>query len=67
MLIWTPKSPLQIVALDRRFLDPRRPEVPTPADQEEGLIMYREALPFLPTAYITHNTQVRVSAWLETS
>ena len=43
----------RLVALDRRFLDPRRPTKPSAADREEGLVPYAEALPLLPGAYVT--------------
>jgi hypothetical protein len=43
----------RVVALDRRFVDPRRPTRPTAADREEGLVPYSEALPLLPGAYLT--------------
>ena len=38
----------QVVAIDKRFLDPRRPTKPTAADREEGLIRYSEVIPILP-------------------
>ena len=44
--------PGRVVALDRRFLDPRRPTRPTAAEREEGLIPYSEALPLLPAAHL---------------
>ena len=43
----------RLVALDRRFVDPRRPTKPTASDREEGLVPYSEALPLLPGAHIT--------------
>jgi hypothetical protein len=43
----------RVVALDRRFVDPRRPTRPSAADREEGLVPYSEALPLLPGAYLT--------------
>ena len=43
----------RLLALDRRFLDPRRPTRPSAADREEGLVPYSEALPLLPGAYLT--------------
>ena len=43
----------RLVAMDRRFVDPRRPTKPTASDREEGLVPYAEALPLLPGAHIT--------------
>ena len=42
----------RLVALDRRFVDPRRPTRPSAADREEGLVPYSEALPLLPGAHL---------------
>jgi hypothetical protein len=43
----------RIIALDRRFVDPRRPTRPSAADREEGLVPYAEGLPLLPGAHLT--------------
>lgn len=43
----------QVVALDKRFLDPRRPTKPTVEDREEGLIPYSEVLPIFPASWVT--------------
>jgi hypothetical protein len=48
----------RLVALDRRFVDPRRPMKPTAADREEGLVPYSEALPFMPGAYLTGSARL---------
>lgn len=61
----TPKSFLfalstdQVLGLDRRFLDPRRPtSKPTAEDMEEGLVPYAPVLPVLPTAMLSYNRTV---------
>lgn len=43
----------RVVALDRRFVDPRRPLRPSAADREEGLMPYQEPLPLLPGAHVS--------------
>ena len=43
----------RVVALDRRFVDPRRPLRPSVADREEGLMPYQEPLPLLPGAHVS--------------
>lgn len=48
----------RIVALDRRFLDPRRPVKATAADREEGLIPYSEVLPLLPGAFLSGASRI---------
>ena len=48
----------QVVALDKRWLDPRRPTKPTKDDQEEGLIPYTEVLPVFPQSWVTTRHQV---------
>lgn len=48
----------QVVALDKRFLDPRRPTKPTTEDREEGLIPYAEVLPIFPASWVTTRHQV---------
>ena len=48
----------RVVALDRRFVDPRRPTRPSAADREEGLVPYSEALPLLPGAHLTGATRL---------
>ena len=49
----------QVISLDKRFLDPRRPTKPTAADNEEGLIPYAEVLPIFPQSWITHREVVK--------
>lgn len=49
----------QVISIDKRFLDPRRPLKSTPADREEGLIPYTEVIPIIPGSWITHGTTVR--------
>ena len=39
---------LQVLALDKRYLDPRRSVNPTPAEREEGLIPLTDSLPIIP-------------------
>ena len=48
----------QVVALDKRWLDPRRPTKPTKDDKEEGLIPYTEVLPVFPQSWVTTRHQV---------
>ena len=48
----------QVVALDKRWLDPRRPTKPTKDDKEEGLIPYSEVLPVFPHSWVTTRHQV---------
>ena len=51
----------QVTAIDKRFLDPRRPTKPTPADREEGLVPYSEVIPVFPSSWVTHrHTVVRL-------
>ncbi|XP_071839579.1 ER membrane protein complex subunit 1-like [Apostichopus japonicus] len=47
-----------IISLPKRFLDPRRPLVPTQMHKEEGLIPYIPELIAPPTAYINYNQSV---------
>ena len=49
----------QIAALDKRWLDPRRPTKPTPHDRDEGLIPYAEVLPIFANSWVTTKHQVR--------
>lgn len=39
---------LQVLALDKRFLDPRRTVNPTQAEKEEGIIPLTDSLPIMP-------------------
>ena len=39
---------LQVLALDKRFLDPRRSVNPTQAEKEEGLTPLTDSLPIIP-------------------
>ncbi|XP_010925904.1 uncharacterized protein [Elaeis guineensis] len=48
----------QVLALDKRFLDPRRTATPTQAEKEEGIIPLTDSLPIIPQAYVTHALQV---------
>ena len=48
----------QVVALDKRFLDPRRPTKPSREDREEGLVPYAEVLPIAPKSWVTTKHQV---------
>ncbi|KAK9811605.1 hypothetical protein WJX72_006834 [[Myrmecia] bisecta] len=49
----------QVFMLDKRFVDPRRPRgPPTPQDQEERLLPYKEDLPLILTMFATHAQQV---------
>ena len=48
----------QVVAVEKRFLDPRRPTKPTREDREEGLVPYAEVLPIFPNSWVTTTHQV---------
>uniref|UniRef100_A0A0E0KZZ2 ER membrane protein complex subunit 1 n=1 Tax=Oryza punctata TaxID=4537 RepID=A0A0E0KZZ2_ORYPU len=48
----------QVLALDKRFVDPRRSVNPTQQEKEEGIIPLTDALPIIPTSYVTHSLQV---------
>jgi hypothetical protein len=45
----------QVYALDKRYLDPRRPHRAklTPEEVEERLMPYNELIPMLPLSYAT--------------
>ncbi|XWS26328.1 hypothetical protein CRYUN_Cryun26dG0022700 [Craigia yunnanensis] len=48
----------QVLALDKRFLDPRRSVNPTQAEKEEGIIPLTDSLPIIPQSYATHALRV---------
>ncbi|XWS70327.1 hypothetical protein CRYUN_Cryun03dG0038500 [Craigia yunnanensis] len=48
----------QVLALDKRFLDPRRSVNPTQAEKEEGIIPLTDSLPIIPQSYVTHVLRV---------
>ncbi|XP_017983166.1 PREDICTED: ER membrane protein complex subunit 1 isoform X2 [Theobroma cacao] len=48
----------QVLALDKRFLDPRRSVNPTQAEKEEGIIPLTDLLPIIPQSYVTHALRV---------
>ncbi|XP_057522936.1 uncharacterized protein LOC130802853 [Amaranthus tricolor] len=48
----------QVLALDKRFLDPRRTANPTPTDLEDGIIPLTDSLPINPQLYVTHALKV---------
>jgi hypothetical protein len=48
----------QVLAVDKRFLDPRRTLNPTQAEREEGIIPLTDSLPIIPQSYITHSLKV---------
>ena len=48
----------QILALDRRLLDPRRPFKPTPEAREEMLLPYAQTIPINFKSFITHDDTV---------
>ncbi|KAG9456106.1 hypothetical protein H6P81_000614 [Aristolochia fimbriata] len=48
----------QVLALDKRYLDPRRSPNPTQAEREEGIIPLTDSLPIIPQSYVTHSLQV---------
>ncbi|KAG0503467.1 hypothetical protein HPP92_003539 [Vanilla planifolia] len=48
----------QVLALDKRYLDPRRSAEPTQSEKEEGIIPLTDSLPTIPQSYATHSLQV---------
>ncbi|KAH6825368.1 catalytics protein [Perilla frutescens var. hirtella] len=48
----------QVLALDKRFVDPRRTVNPTQAEKEEGIIPLTDSLPIIPQSYVTHALKV---------
>ncbi|GMH10806.1 hypothetical protein Nepgr_012647 [Nepenthes gracilis] len=48
----------QVLALDKRLLDPRRSANPTQAEREEGIIPLTDSLPVIPQSYVTHALKV---------
>lgn len=48
----------QVLALDKRFLDPRRSANPTPTELEDGIIPLTDSLPINPQSYVTHAHKV---------
>ncbi|XP_047329563.1 ER membrane protein complex subunit 1 [Impatiens glandulifera] len=48
----------QVLALDKRFVDPRRTANPTQAEREEGLVPLTDSLPIIPQSYVTHGLKV---------
>ncbi|KAF5456499.1 hypothetical protein F2P56_025975 [Juglans regia] len=48
----------QVLALDKRYLDPRRSLDPTQAEKEEGIIPLTDSLPIIPQSYVTHALNV---------
>lgn len=43
---------LQVLALDKRFLDPRRSLNPTQQEKEEGIIPLTDSLPIIPQVFL---------------
>lgn len=56
----------QVLALDKRFLDPRRSLNPTQAEKEEGLLPLTDSLPIIPQSYVTHALKVEGLRGIET-
>ncbi|CAL0327297.1 unnamed protein product [Lupinus luteus] len=48
----------QVLALDKRFLDPRRTLNPSQAEKEDGIIPLTDSLPIISQSYITHSLKV---------
>lgn len=48
-----------ISSLNKRFLDPRRPVVPTADDREEGLVPYKAGLELDPRKVLSYNLEVK--------
>ncbi|KAL0784267.1 hypothetical protein Bca101_000512 [Brassica carinata] len=47
-----------ILALGKRFVDPRRTLNPSQAEKEEGIIPLTDSLPVIPQSYVTHSLKV---------
>jgi len=61
-------EPGQVLLLDRRFLDPRRPTLPpSKAEKAEGLPPYSAHLPLLPPHVLTYNHTLHNLHTLHTS
>ncbi|XP_057957645.1 uncharacterized protein LOC131150740 [Malania oleifera] len=48
----------QVLALDKRYLDPRRSVDPSQSEREEGIIPLTDSLPIIPQSYVTHALKV---------
>jgi len=49
----------QVLSVDRRFLDPRRPSgEPKPAEKAEGLFRYHPIIPLIPQHVISYNLPI---------
>ncbi|GAB4837246.1 hypothetical protein Ancab_002149 [Ancistrocladus abbreviatus] len=48
----------QVLALDKRYVDPRRSVNPTQAEKEEGIIPLTDSLPVIPQSFVTHALRV---------
>ncbi|KAK9273669.1 hypothetical protein L1049_018479 [Liquidambar formosana] len=48
----------QVLALDKRYVDPRRTINPSQAEREEGIIPLTDSLPIIPQSYVTHTLKV---------
>jgi hypothetical protein len=59
-IITTPSCTPQVYAMDKRFLDPRRPAKKklSAEEMEEGLVPYGDTLPMFPQMYATYDKQV---------
>ncbi|KAL3825828.1 hypothetical protein ACJIZ3_021857 [Penstemon smallii] len=58
LFCYTGCLPAFVLALDKRFLDPRRTVNPTQAEKEEGIIPLTDSLPIIPQSYVTHALKV---------
>ncbi|KAL4194055.1 hypothetical protein AMTRI_Chr05g57370 [Amborella trichopoda] len=56
----------QVLALDKRYVDPRRTINPTQAEKEEGIIPLTDSLPIIPQSYVTHSVRVEGLRGIET-
>ena len=57
----------QIVALDKKLLDPRRPtNKPSQSEKDEGLVQYAEHLPLSGRAFLAEGERVRRVSAIET-
>ena len=43
----------QVLALDKRYLDPRRSVNPTQQEKEEGIIPLTDSLPIIPQVFVS--------------
>jgi len=56
----------QVLALDRRFIDPRQTLKPSAAEKEEGMLPYNMKLPLMPPSLVSYNNTVSGLRFVDT-